>query len=58
MTVYFDKTHRIKKIDWWWVPQWKRGFLRWSRYKLMVADTAMVSMELYSESWRDVMFHT
>lgn len=24
----------------------------------MVADTVMDSMELYSESWRDVMFHT
>ena len=24
----------------------------------MVADTVMGSMELYSESWRDVMFHT
>lgn len=24
----------------------------------MVADTAMGSVELYSESWRDVMFHT
>ena len=24
----------------------------------MVADTAMGSMELYSESWRDVIFHT
>ena len=24
------KTHRIKKIDGWWVPQWKRGFLRWA----------------------------
>lgn len=58
MTFYFDKTHRIKKIGGWWVPQWKRGFLRWSRYRLMVADTAMGSMELYSESWRDVMFHT
>ena len=58
MTVYFDKTHRIKKIDGWWVPQWKRGFLRWDLYKLMVADTDMGSMELYSESWRDVMFHT
>lgn len=58
MTVYFDKTHRIKKIDGWWVPHWKRGFLRWDRYKLMVADTAMGSIELYSESWCDVMFHT
>lgn len=58
MTVYFDKTHRIKKIDGWWVPQWKRGFLRWGRYTLMVADTSIGSMELYSESRRDVMFHT
>jgi hypothetical protein len=58
MTRYIDKTHRIKKIDGWWVPQWKRGFLRWGRYTLMVADTAMGSIELYSESWRDVMFHT
>lgn len=24
----------------------------------MVADTVVGSMELYSESWRDVMFHT
>lgn len=24
----------------------------------MVADTAMGSVELYPESWRDVMFHT
>lgn len=52
------KTHRIKKIDGWWVPQWKRGFLRWGCYQLMVADTAMGSVELYSESWCDVMFHT
>ena len=58
MSVYFDKTHRVKKIDGWWVPQWKRGFLRWDRYKLMVADTSIGGMEMYSESWLDVMFHT
>ena len=54
MSVYFDKTHRVKKIDGWWVPQWKRGFLRWDRYKLMVADTSIGGMEMYSESWLDV----
>ena len=59
MTVYFDKTHRIKKIDGWWVPQWKRGFLRWSRYTLMVAEESFGGvLEIYSQSWRDVAFHT
>ena len=57
MTIYIDKTHRIKKIDGRWVPQWKRGFLRWSRYKLLVADTSFGgAMELYSESWREPVF--
>ena len=53
------KTHRIKKIDGWWVPQWKRGFLRWSRYTLMVAEESFGGvLEIYSQRWRDVAFHT
>jgi len=59
MTTYIDKKHRVKKIDDWWIPQWKHGwfiFGYWIRYRLMVAEFAMGAFEMYSESWREVKF--
>jgi len=58
MATYIGKTHRVKKIDGYWVPQWKKGFLRWSKYILMTADTAMGHAEIYSKSIYDPIFHT
>lgn len=61
MTTYIDKKHRVKKVGDWWVPQWKRSWFfwgYWNRYKLMICEFAAGCFEMYSESWRDVMFDT
>ena len=58
MATYIDRTHRAKKIDGYWVPQWKKGFLRWVTYTLMKADTCCGHLEIYSPSIYDTIFET
>ena len=58
MATYIDKTHRVKKIDGYWVPQWKKGFLRWGTYTLMKADTCCGHLEIYSPSIYNTIFET
>lgn len=58
MVINIDKTHRVKKTKYGWLPQWKSGWFIWKNYRLCTADTQMGSLIEYSEQRTPPVFET